>query len=247
MKKILTLVALAGFLTMGAQADVLYEVDPGAPWIGYMDVFDTPANGGAYVFGSAWGTADLTATFDTTTLTLGPNTIVEFGPFWYTPTGAPGAVGNKIMDATMYVEVGSLPGQLVTFSGTVLSDTLTLANNPGNVDVSGNGWTSVVFIKDFAPDYSSFAMTSVPVSPGAFSISLNTINDPARHVQYGFETAGPDVWVTDVAPYGTVVIETMPEPASISEPASIALIGLAGGGLMFLRRRMKILVMEQGS
>ncbi len=32
-----------------------------------------------------------------------------------------------------------------------------------------------------------------------FSVSLATANDPARHVQYGFETIGPCVWPTDPA------------------------------------------------
>ena len=41
-----------------------------------------------------------------------------------------------------------------------------------------------------------------------FSVSLDTINDPARHIQYGFETVGPCVWATDpvLASYGNVQI-----------------------------------------
>ena len=67
--------------------------------------------------------------------------------------------------------------------------------------------TTVAFIKDFAPDYSSFNyFISAPLAPGVFSINLATVNDPARHVQYGFETVGPNVWVTDVAQYGSIQI-----------------------------------------
>jgi len=37
-------------------------------------------------------------------------------------------------------------------------------------------------------------------------VSLPTVNDPGRHVQYGFQMTGVCVWITDVAPYGTIVI-----------------------------------------
>jgi hypothetical protein len=200
------------------------SVSPSSPWIGYMNVFEIPQNGGGYVFGSGWGTVDLCATWAGPMLTLSPNTIGDPNPFWYTPAGGLGSVGNKIMDANMYVELGSLPGQTVTFDGQVLANTLF-----GKVDANGNGWTSVAFIKDFAPDYSSFVQTTVPLTPGMFSISLLTINDPARHVQYGFETIGPDVWITDVGPFGSIQI--------IPEPSSLALLGLGMLGALVWRRR----------
>jgi hypothetical protein len=203
-------------------------VDPSAAWVGFMNVFETPQNGGGYVFGSGWGTADLVATFSGPVLTLAPNTIGDPNPFWYTPSGGPGAIGNKIMDANMYVEpAGSLPGQPVTFTGNVLANTLV-----GNVNQQGNGWTSVAFIKDFAPDYSSFNQVTAALTPGVFSITMNTVNDPARHVQYGFETIGPDVWITDVAPYGSVQVTAVPEPTSVG----LFALGVAGC-LTAVRRR----------
>jgi hypothetical protein len=108
----------------------------------------------------------------------------------------------------------------------VLSNTLF-----GNVNQLGNGWTSVAFIKDFAPDYSSFVQVTVPLTPGVFSISLATINNPARHVQYGFETIGPDVWITDDGPYGNIQITGIPEPATLF------LVGVAGFVIATCRRR----------
>jgi hypothetical protein len=178
-------------------------VDSSKTWNGYMNVSNLPQNGGAYQFGSGWGTQDLCAVFNSYGLTLSPNTIGDPDPYWYTPSGGPGALGNKIMAASMYVEIGSLPGRNLIFSGNVLSNTLVSASN---TNAAGNGWTSVAFIKDYAPDYSSFNSITVPLTPGAFSINLNTVNDPARHVQYGFDTVGPDVWVTDAAAFGKVVI-----------------------------------------
>jgi len=209
-------------------ADTTVTVDPGAPWIGFMNVSETPQNGGAYVFGSGWGTPDLVATFAGPVLTLAPNTIGDPNPFWYTPSGGPGAIGNKTMDANMYVQTadGTLTNQTLTFTGNVLANSLF-----GNVNQLGNGWTSVAFIKDFAPDYSSFVQTTATLNPGVFSISLLTINNPARHVQYGFETIGPDVWITDVGPYGNIQVTGVPEPATLF------LVGVAGFAIAVCRRR----------
>jgi len=171
--------------------------------------------GGGYVFGSGWGTADLNATFSGATLTLTPNTIGDPSSFWYTPSGGPGATGNKIMDANMYVESGTLSGQLLTFTGEVLNNTLV------------SPYTSVAFIKDFAPDYSSFFAMTAPLLPGVFSVSLATDGGAGRHVQYGFETIGPDVWVTDVAAMGRVQLTAVPEPQTWAMSA-VVLMGVAG-------------------
>ena len=195
-------------------------VDPAAPWVGFMNVFELPANGGGYVFGSGWGTGDLSAVFTGPTLTLAPNTIGDPATFWYQGGGGPGAPGNKIMDASFYVQPvdGTLSGQTLTFTGNVLSNTFTSAH------------VSTVFIKDFAPDYSSSVSSTAPVVNGFFSIDLALINDPARHVQYGFQTVGVNVWSTDVVPFGSAQITAVPEPSGA------ALLGLGGAFLLFRRR-----------
>ena len=215
MKRTLTSALIAcAMLCIAAQVNaVTITVNPGDPWLGFMNVSELPSNGGAYVFSSGWGTADLCATFAGPVLTITPNTIGDPNSFWYTPSGGPGATGNKNMDANMYVQVdGALAGQLVTFTGDVLSNTLV------------SPYTSVAFVKDFAPDFSSFTQVTVPLTPGVFSISLPTVNDPLRHVQYGFETIGPDVWVTDVGPKGSAQVTAVPEPATLGL-AGVALIG----------------------
>jgi len=202
-------------------------VDPSAAWGGYMNVFELPSAGGGYQWGSGWGTPDLCANWSGPILTLSPNVIGDPNPYWYTPSGVPGSVGNKIMDANMYVDTtGVYVGTTLTFEGKVLANTLV-----GHVDANGNGWTSVAFIKDFAPDFSSFNTVTAPLVNGLFSISMATINDPARHVQYGFETIGPDVWVTDVAPYGSIQITQVPEPGTL------ALLALGLGVSAYIRRR----------
>lgn len=183
----------------------------GAAWLGYMNVFDL---GGFYAFGSPWGVPDLNASFNdgARTLTLSPNTIGDPNPYWYIGGGGPGAPGNKVMEANLYQEsTGTYVGTSLNFSGIVLSNSFTPAHR------------TFAFIKDFAPDYSSNVTQMVELTgPGAFSVSLTTISDPNRHVQFGFQTVGVNVWATDVAPFGNMVIQTIPAPASM------AMLGLAG-------------------
>ena len=110
------------------------------------------------------------------------------------------------MEANVYGQAdGSYAGKTVTFSGTVPSFTLQTG--------SGN-WSVKAFIRDFAADFSTFAVSEVPISStGAFSVTLDAIDDPTRHVQWGLATTGPDVWITDVASKGTVVVNAVPTTA----------------------------------
>lgn len=209
---------------------VTVTVDPSKTWNGFLNAFNLPQDGGAFIFGNAWGTADLRATFSGSTLTLSPNSVNDAAAFWYVTTNSP-SVGNKITEANMYVQpAGSLPGLTVTFTGTVIADTLTSLSNTNPV---GNGWTCVAFIKDLAPDFSPSAAVTIPVTNGAvFSISLDTINDAARHVQYGFQTVGPCVWATDpvLASYGNVQIGPVvstPDAPTITPSVSGGTINLS--------------------
>lgn len=227
----------ASLLVVGAVAKsnaATYTVDPGASWLGFMNVWDVGGSGygmgaaGGYVFGGGWGTADLRASFAGPVLSLKANTIGDPNPFWYTPSGGPGSTGNKIMEANFYQEFngGVLGGTTVNFTGDVLGNSLL-----GPVDGAGRGWTAVAFIKDFAPDYSSSVTSFVPLtSLGVFNVSLNTINDPARHVQFGFQVIGPDVWAGEPLSVPSVDITAVPEPTSM------VLAGL-GAALLVIRRR----------
>lgn len=201
-KVALLLLALVAFGAGTVQAQQAVTVDPAVLNLGYMNVLDLGSN---YLWGSSWGLADLTAVYNGYELTLGPNTIGDPDEYWYqcpdgvTPPdcGGPGAPGNKIMEANSYAQVddGSFAGQTVTFTGEVLSNSLT----PDH--------TVVAFVKDYAPDFSSYQQSIVLLDAvGPFSVSLNTINDGARHVQWGFQMVGVNVWITDVAPFGEMVI-----------------------------------------
>lgn len=167
---------------------------------GYRNVFDLPANGGAYRGGQVWPVADLRATFTSgTSVTLAPCVVSDTSSTWYTPSGRPGAAGNKTIEANVYGQAdGTYAGETLRFSGTVAAHTL----------LSGSGqWAVKAFIRDFSADYSSMIETQVPLSAtGAFSVSLTAIDDPTRHVQWGLQTTGPNVWSTDLASKGTVIV-----------------------------------------
>ena len=185
--------------------DTAVTVDPSESWLGYMNVFNLPANGGAYQFGQVWNTADLRASFTGPMLTLTPNQITDPATYWYVGGGAPGRPGNKLMKASMYVEkTGTLSGKNVVFSGTVTANTLTAAHQ------------TIAFIKDFPPDHSAPITVTAPLTNGQFSINLATTPGAGRHVQYGFETSGVNVWPTDAGPFGSIQITSDPFTAWIS-------------------------------
>ena len=178
---------------VGPPPEMTVTVDPQAEWLGYINVFDLPQDGGAYRFGSPHPTADLRALFNGPVLEMYPNSISDPSAYWYVGGGAPGNRGNKIVEASMYVEkTGELSGRTVTFRGTVLSNTLTTSHS------------GVAYIRDFAPDFSTSNTVTAPLSAGSFQISLNTDPGAGRHVQYGLRLTGPNVWITDSAPFGSV-------------------------------------------
>lgn len=199
MRTIALVTLFALLVPHGAQAQVKITVDPSTFTAGFMNVFNLPEpdGDGAFQFASSWGFADLTASFNGDELTLGPNSIDDTDTFWYVGGGAPGNPGNKIMEANAYAEFtdGSLAGETVTFRFEVISNTLTDAHSVR------------AFIRDFAPDFSSVNEVFLPIDgPGAYAFQLTTENNVLRPVQVGFQMTGVNVWATDVAPFGTIVI-----------------------------------------
>ena len=225
------MISVLALMSSRTEADLTVTVDSSIS-TAFMNVFEIDRTdpvpvAGSFVFASTWGFADLSANFEGDgSLTLGPNTIGDPDPFWYVGGGGPGALGNKWMDANSFAEFndGSLSGMNVTFTGEVLSHTLT----PNH--------SVFAFIRDFAPDFSSFNETILELTPssGTFSIDLDTLAGVGRNVQYGFAFRGENVWITDVGPFGSVNIGAA---SVIPEPGSIGLLGLVAMSCLVRRRR----------
>jgi hypothetical protein len=237
-KLIIPLLALCAFIGGAARvnAQVSVTVDPSQSWVGYMNVFALPVNGGAYIFGQVWGTADLRGAFiGATNLLLQPCTNVwdPANSFW---VQADGVTPNTIMDASFYVQNDILANTNVVFTGKCLSNTLTANPEP----LTGVFYTSQAFIKTFDGSYNLLgAATSNLVAGQSFSISLNTTG--AAHVQYGFETIGPDASTATASALGNVVVAVAPPSATVTVDPSQAWIGFMnvfslpadGGGYQF--------------
>jgi autotransporter-associated beta strand protein len=189
-------------------AAIPLTIDRAAMTNGYRNIFELPANGGAYLWGQVSPVSDLRATFTSgTSVTLAPCVVSDTSSYWFTPSGRPGAAGNKRVEANVYGQAdGTYAGETLRFSGSVAANTL----------LSGSGnWAVKAFIRDFSADYSSMVEAQVPISStGEFSVSLTAINDPTRHVQWGLQTTGPNVWITDLASKGVVVVNASSTPAA---------------------------------
>lgn len=178
-------------------------VNPAENWVGYMNVFALPSDGGGYMFGGSWGTADLPAVFGSGTLTLWPNTnTYDNNPgdaYWINPTTG---AGNKSLEANFFVESTALRGQTVNFSGTVQSNTLT------------QDYTAIAIIKvlDANSGYSVAFSDTAPLVAGNFNLSLQ-IPDGGNYIpQYGFQVLGPNA--PSGHSFGNVVVTAVPEPST---------------------------------
>lgn len=194
---------------------VTFGVDPSLPWVGWMNVYDN-VNGapGSYLWGSGWGVLDLRAYLTSTSLTLAPNTNTynPSDPYWVNPDGS----GAKWMEANFYVDTGNAyGGQTVTFTGYTVANTLV------------SPYSSVAFIKEFAPGYVWVGMTTTPLlSDSTFSVSRAI--SAGNIAQFGFMTTGPNA--NPNLDYGTVVI-------LVPEPSIIGVLGLGVIGLLLIRQR----------
>jgi hypothetical protein len=201
-------------------------IDPSTLTSGYMNWQPTaytlanfPTDGG---YGNGgWGTSALQANFSGTTLTIQPN-VNAYAPgngYWTNPDGT----GANQMDANVYNETaGVYVNTTLTFTFDVVANTLAAPYN------------SIAFIKDFSPSYSSSTESSIALTSGIETISLTTSANAGDHIQYGFETDGPDTNPSSAAALESVVIT----PVAVPEPATWAWTG--SGSLLLLsmiRRR----------
>ena len=179
------------------------DFDASATFLGYMNWFELPANGGGYVNGSSWTVAALKSVPNTgaNTLTLQPN----FNTYAENPTDAywvnqTTGAGNKNMQAATYVEDATANGTDLTFQGSVSSYTLDAA------------YTAKYFIKALDPangwaDVFGGSKTFDLPQSGNFSVSATAAELPAGLVvQYGFEVFGANANPADEVALGSVVV-----------------------------------------
>jgi hypothetical protein len=199
MKKmyILFSVLLSTAFMTNAQNTVV--ADAGAEYLGYANVFETIANGGAFVFGSGWGVADLKSVVDAGagTVTLQPN-FNTYGdnpgdPFWIDPATG---LGNKQFEGNTFVENNTnLVGSELTFTGGVASNTLDPA------------YVAIAFIKVFNADFSVVKLETAPLVAGQdFSITYTNVEPDDTTIQYGYQVLGLNANPADEAALGSIVI-----------------------------------------
>lgn len=233
MKKIIPLIiafSLAGLGGASAQSNVFKTINSSEMNLGVMSVYELPSNGSAFVSSSAWPVNDLNANYlASDTVVFSPNTITNTGSDWYDPgTGGVGSLGQKQMYAFLYAQqTGVLAGQTLQFEG-IVSD-FSLGTN-----AAGIPYSFYAYVSDFAPDFSSVVETIVPItSTGNFNVTQVLDPGAGRHVQWGLQMFGPNIWPGDTEQLevaGSVTVEAIPEPSTY------ALLGLAAAAGLLVRR-----------
>ena len=168
------------------------NVNPASVWIGYINIYDLSGN---YITGYGSDTPSLPAVFNGNLLALSPN-ISLYSPGDTNWVNADGT-GSRNVDANFYVEDPGLAGDGIVFTGYCRSNTLIAP------------YTSMAFIREFNADYSILVQTATaPLTTGkAFKLSLAS-TAPADHVQYGFDTYGPDANPATAASLGSVILSS---------------------------------------
>jgi len=196
MKQFYFLLAVCVGVTTSLFAQNTVTVDASATQLGYANVFETPANGGAFVFGDSWGVPDLKTVVDAgaNTLTLQPNfnTYDAADPFWVDQTTL---LGNKLFEGNTFVEDPSLVGSALTFEGNVSAFTIDAA------------YEVVAFIKVFNGDFSVLKEENMILTGvGNFSVVYTNVEAADATVQYGFKVTGINANPVDEAALGSVVV-----------------------------------------
>ena len=194
MKNYTLMIALLLTVFVGhSQQDV--DFDANATFLGYANVFETPANGGGFVFGEAWGVEDLKTEVNASegTVTLKPNfnTWNPADPFWVTGSGE----ANKVFEGNTYVEDNSLVGSSFTFNGNCATFTL------------DSGYAVKAFIRVFNADFSVVKEVNTVLTAGQnFSVTYDDVEPADATVQYGFAVTGLVADPADEATLGSVVV-----------------------------------------
>ncbi len=148
-----------------------------ASLLGYATWFQP--DGTTWIGGGEYGVPDLKTTKDDVNnqLILQPNFLAYgAGPEWQN-----GAIGSRVFEANTYVLNDALLGEVVTFKGQTITNTLAA------------GYTAVAFVKVLNADYSVIVAQEASnlVTGEDWNITLDTAAATGgAHVQYGFIVKG---------------------------------------------------------
>lgn len=169
-----------------------------ATYIGYANVYEN-TEAEAFVFGQSWGVPELKTDINgNNTLTLYPNfngyaNEVATTPnetFWHI-----GEMGNKIFEGNTYVQNDELAGQILTFNGGTVSNTLAA------------GYEAIAFVKVYNADYSQLIQfVNVPLVGGENFSLTTTATEAGQHIQYGFSVKGLNGNPAQMAQLGNAVV-----------------------------------------
>jgi len=211
---------VVGLGTFGVQAANQYVVtDPNFAFYGYENVFTNGLNATIqppYVSqflgsggGGKGGAFPNNSSVDTSgTLTIGaddwPDVTSPYNTdtlIWADASGTSAAICKTISD--IYSENTSFnAGDSVTFSGTLMTDTL----------ASPYKDNAILFIKDYDTSWGYHGLVSVNINTltngQAFSLTMPSIYGKNDHIQYGLEWSGPPVRAANAASYGAAMIST---------------------------------------
>ncbi len=184
MKKVIAVFAMLFLVFSSVQADVTFIPGPDESWNGYVNVYELPANGGGYLWGSSWGIADLRASFvenDMIYMQLNTNNYAPGDEYWVNPTTG---LGNKQVEANLYYEINGIDfaGEKAIFEFRVKSNDLPA------------GTPAYAFFKVFAPGYNFIGMYTEDLTAGDHKLELNI--DPSYNgyiLQVGFQIVAPPV------------------------------------------------------
>lgn len=204
MNKMYTLLTAALLSTTAAVAQNVVDAGASDSWVGYMNVFDLPEDGGGYQFGSSWEVPAVQTTLDEmeNTITLQPNfnTYEENpdDPYW---VNADTETGNKDMEGLTFVEPGeTFNGVDLKFEGTVLEHTL------------DETYAAQFFIKALDPDagfsdvFGGSKVFDLPES-GTFAVEATGAElEAGLIIQYGFLVRGRNASPLAEDSLGSVVI-----------------------------------------
>lgn len=217
MKKLYSLLGATCIVASSfSQNDVMVSATDN--WIAYVNVFELPANGGGWLWGSPWAVADVKTTLDVTenTVTLQPN----FGLYAADPTDAywvdqSTMEGNKFLEASTFVEPGpSFNGSDLTFHGDILSNTLDVTQYEAKFFIK-----ALDSLNEYQDALGGTQIYTMPVS-GSFTVSVSAADIPSGLiVQYGFSVRGINANPMDENSLGSVVLGM--DITSTNEPTEV--------------------------